>query len=123
MKERLMKLRNIFGLIFLVAVPGWAQTAAPNSAGVAMGHVHLYVRDLEVQKAFWKQLGGKVVIDEKQRARIDFPGIYINLRKDTSAGGSVGSVVNHFGFHVKNIDEWMPKWKAAGLQIDPGTGP
>src|SRR5262249_43366693 len=26
-------------------------------------------------------------------------------------------------FRVKNIDEWMPKWKAAGLQVDAGTGP
>ena len=37
--------------------------------------------------------------------------------------GTVGSSVNHFGFLVKSIQEWMPKWQAAGLKMEPVTGP
>jgi catechol 2,3-dioxygenase-like lactoylglutathione lyase family enzyme len=31
--------------------------------------------------------------------------------------------VNHFGFHVKNFDDSVARWKAAGLQIENGNNP
>jgi glucose/arabinose dehydrogenase len=40
--------------------PG-AQLAAPNSSGVAMGHLHYRVRDVEANKKFWVALGGEEV--------------------------------------------------------------
>jgi catechol 2,3-dioxygenase-like lactoylglutathione lyase family enzyme len=78
------------------------------------------VRDIEAQQRFWTQLGGTPVNNEKL-VMMQFPGIYIILRKQDSTGGSIGSVVNHFGLHVKNIDEWSPKWKAAGIKIVAGN--
>jgi catechol 2,3-dioxygenase-like lactoylglutathione lyase family enzyme len=102
-----------------VAVPAFGQLAAPNSAGVAAGHVHLNVSDMDVQQKFWTQLGGKIVNREKI-VMAQFPGIYVLLRKQDFNGGSVGSAVNHFGFYVKNFDESVAKWKALGMKWEDG---
>jgi catechol 2,3-dioxygenase-like lactoylglutathione lyase family enzyme len=44
-----------------MARPAAAQLAPPNAAGVAMGHLHYRVRDVEANKRFWMALGGKPV--------------------------------------------------------------
>jgi len=100
----------------------WAQLAAPNDAGVSMGHVHLVVQDLEAGKKFWTTLGGtpgKLGMNEMFK----FPGVLILLRKGDTSGGTVGSVVNHIGFHVPNTAEALAKWKAAGVNGEPGQNP
>lgn len=109
-------------LVILVAMPAFAQLAAPNSMGVAIGHIHLNVNDMGVQEKFWTDLGGKVVHREKL-VTVEIPGIYILLRKRDYKGGSVGSVVNHFGFYVRDFDQSVARWKAAGLNWEPGANP
>jgi len=99
-----------------------AQLAPPNSSGVTIAHFHLNATDIDAQKRFWTQLGGVPVNNEKLEM-VRFPGVYVVLRKQESTGGTVGSVVNHVGLHVKNMNDWMPKWKAAGLNIEPGNNP
>ena len=37
--------------------PTLAQIASPNEAGVAMGHLHYVVRDVEANTAFWVAAG------------------------------------------------------------------
>jgi catechol 2,3-dioxygenase-like lactoylglutathione lyase family enzyme len=54
---------------------------------------------------------------------IQFPGTFVMLRQAEPTAGTVGSTINHFGFLVKSIQEWMPKWQAAGLKMEPITGP
>ena len=107
--------------VFTVA-PLPAQLAAPSSFGDAIGHVHLNVRDVEAHQRFWTQVGGIPVNNEKL-VMMQFPGIYVVLRKQDPTDGSAGSVVNHFGLHVKNLDDWLPKWKAANLKIEAGNNP
>jgi catechol 2,3-dioxygenase-like lactoylglutathione lyase family enzyme len=106
----------------LFSLPLAAQLAGPNSAGVAIGHVHINAKDVDAQQKFLALVGGVPVNNEKL-VMMQFPGIYVVLRKQDSTGGTVGSVLNHFGFHVKNLDEWLPKWKAAGIPIEPGNNP
>ncbi len=36
-------------------------------------------------------------------------------------GGSVGSVINHVGFIVNNVEEQVAKWRAAGVPVLPGN--
>ena len=43
----------------LAVPPARAQIAAPNDVGVAMGHLHYVVRDIEANTAFWVALGGE----------------------------------------------------------------
>jgi len=105
-----------------IAVPSFAQLAYPNSIGAAIGHIHLNATDVEVQKKFWTDVGGKIVNREKL-VMVQFPGIYVLLRKQDYNGGSVGSVINHFGLYVKDFDQPVARWKAAGLNWEPGNNP
>src|SRR5947208_11716332 len=84
------------------AAPAAAELAAPNAAGAAIGHIHINAADVDAQVRFWTAVGGKIVQREKI-TMVEFPGIYILLRKQDYSGGSVGSAVNHFGFFVKDF--------------------
>src|SRR5437868_8895049 len=87
----------------LAAAPAFAQLAAPNASGAAIGHIHINASDVDAQSRFWTTVGGKVVQREKI-TMVQFPGIYVLLRKQDSTGGSVGSSINHFGFYVKDFE-------------------
>lgn len=117
-----MNARLLVPLTLLAASAAFGQLAEPNSAGAAIGHIHLNVSDMDAQERFWTEVGGKIVTREKI-VMAQFPGIYILLRKQNYTGGSVGSVVNHFGFYVKDFDGSVAKWKAAGLKWEPGNNP
>jgi catechol 2,3-dioxygenase-like lactoylglutathione lyase family enzyme len=109
-------------LAVVAAVPAFAQLASPNSAGAAIGHVHLNANDVEAQEKFWTLVGGPIVNREKI-VMVQFPGIYVLLRKQDYNGGSVGSTINHFGFYVKDFDSAVARWKAAGLKWEPVNNP
>ena len=88
--------------------------------GVAMGHLHLNVRDVQAEKKLWIALGGvpaNQLSANANREVVKFPGVLVAIAKqrEEPAGGSVGSVVDHVGFHVPNVQASMAKWKAAGL--------
>ncbi len=117
-----MNLRLLFGLALACAITAPAQLPAPNAEGVSMGHIHLTVRDLDANKNFFALLGGKTVSNGRLEL-IEFPGMYVMLRKGEPSGGSVGSTVNHFGFQVRNMKDWLPKWQAAGLKMEPIARP
>ena len=111
-------------MALVAALPGptFAQLAAPNASGTAIGHIHINASDVDAQSRFWASLRGKIVQREKI-TMAQFPGIYILLRKQDSTGGSVGSTINHFGFYVKDFDAEVARWKAAGLKWEPVTNP
>jgi catechol 2,3-dioxygenase-like lactoylglutathione lyase family enzyme len=117
------KLILVLGLAMLIPIrASWAQVAAPNSAGVSMGHVHFIVQDVEASKAFWTAMGG---IPEKLGPNdvFKFPGVLILLRKGDATAPSVGSVVGHIGFHVPDTTAALARWKAAGLKTEVGQNP
>lgn len=107
--------------LFAFATPALAQLAAPNANGVSMGHIHL-VGDIEAQKQFLVYLGG-VPMKNGTLDIVRFPGAFVNLRQGETNLGSVGSTVNHIGFNVKKISDWLPKWQAAGLNIETTARP
>ena len=119
-----MDTRFSLAMALVAALPGptFAQLAAPNASGTAIGHIHINASDVDAQSRFWASLGGKIVQREKI-TMAQFPGIYILLRKQDSTGGSVGSTINHFGFYVKDFDAEVARWKAAGLKWEPVTNP
>jgi catechol 2,3-dioxygenase-like lactoylglutathione lyase family enzyme len=107
---------------FLMPSVSRAQLAAPNDAGASMGHVHLFVQDVDAAKKFWMAVGGtpfKFGPNEGEK----FPGVLILVRKGEPTGGTVGTVINHIGFNVPNVPEALEKWKAAGLKTAPGQNP
>ena len=117
-----MKTQLLLALAVLTATPALAQLAAPNAAGAAIGHIHINAADVDAQSRFWTTVGGQIVQREKI-TMVQFPGIYILLRKQDSTGGSVGSTLNHFGFYVKDFAGSTAKWKAAGLDWQPANNP
>lgn len=101
----------------------YAQLAEPNHLGVRMGHVHLNVRDVDAHKQFWTtQLGGTIVKNGPLEL-IQFPGVFIMLRKAENPLPPAGSIVNHFGFTVKDMPTALAKWKAANIGIEPTENP
>ena len=119
MKTRFLVLAAALGLCSLAASPALAQLAAPNAAGVSLGHLHINASDVDAQVRFWTAVGGKIVQREKLTL-VQFPGVYVILRKQDPNGGTDGSSVNHIGFSVKDFDGSVAKWKAAGLTWEPG---
>ncbi|MEQ1884194.1 MAG: VOC family protein [Bryobacteraceae bacterium] len=117
-----MQFRRILFLAALAGAPAFAQLAPIRSdRGVTMGHLHLVVRDVDAAKKFWTDFGGKPV-KNNQLELIEFPNIYIMLRKGEPTGGSVGSSVNHVGFQARNSAEMVAKWNAAGIKTEKGNG-
>jgi catechol 2,3-dioxygenase-like lactoylglutathione lyase family enzyme len=103
------------GSIFLA--PARAQLAAPNEAGIRMGHVHLNVTNAEAyRKLFVDHFGASLV--EKGRLRgVKLPGMLIFLREQAPTGGSEGTVLDHFGFKVPSRAETVKRWREAGLEV------
>jgi catechol 2,3-dioxygenase-like lactoylglutathione lyase family enzyme len=106
----------------LTAGQAAAQPAPFNDAGVTMGHWHIISKDVEANKKIFVGMGGKLFMIGGNPFMM-FPGVYINLNlgQEKGEGGTQGSVVNHVGFIVNNVQEQVAKWKAAGVAVLPGT--
>jgi catechol 2,3-dioxygenase-like lactoylglutathione lyase family enzyme len=98
--------------LLLAGGPAFAQLATPNAAGVAMGHLHYSVKDLEANRQFWTMLGGRATkvggIDA-----VAFADVVVLLSRGDPAGGTDGSVVNHVAFRVPSL----ATVEAAGLKV------
>jgi catechol 2,3-dioxygenase-like lactoylglutathione lyase family enzyme len=108
--------------VLLLGAHTSAQLAAPNATGVAMGHLHFQVRDVDATRKFWVALGGRTVKVGAVDA-VKLPDVLVLLSQGGSSGGSDASVVNHVAFRVRTFAEV----EAAGftvqrLQQFPGVG-
>src|SRR5712691_4661667 len=123
-KEASVKAKVFVALLFaltLTAGTAAAQPAPFNQAGVTMGHWHIASKDVEANEKLFLAMGGKLFMPGGNPL-IMFPGVYINLNLVTEKGegGTVGSVVNHVGFIVDNVQQRVAQWKAAGVTVLPG---
>jgi catechol 2,3-dioxygenase-like lactoylglutathione lyase family enzyme len=113
----MQKLSRAFTLLVLlggVAVsPAAAQIAAPNDAGVALGHLHYVVRDVEANTAFWVALGGEAA-RVAETVVVTFPDVLVLLDEGESSGGTEGSILNHAAFRVQSLETVA----AAGLELE-----
>lgn len=116
------RILSVFLLTAAFAMPAAAQLAPPNAAGVSAGHIHLYVSDVAAQQKFWATMGGVPTANERLEM-IQFPGVFILLRRATTSGGTVGSIVNHLGFVWKDLPGAKAKWQAEGYKIEAGNDP
>src|ERR1700739_2653898 len=102
----------------LAAGSAAAQPAPFNDTGVTMGHWHLASSpaNVEANKKIFLAMGGKLFMPGGNPLMM-FPGLYINLNlgAGTQEGGTEGSVVNHVGFIVDNVQQRAAQWKAAGV--------
>jgi catechol 2,3-dioxygenase-like lactoylglutathione lyase family enzyme len=122
-----MTMKRLISALWLISAltagSASAQPYAPNAAGVTMGHWHLNSRDIEANKKIFLAMGGTDG-GPGPLQRVIFPGVMVILNLGAGAApataGTAGSVVNHVGFVVKNVQESVAKWKAAGVPVEPG---
>jgi len=106
------------GLVLSLAASAYAQLAPPNAAGISMGHVHLNVANVDVQKKLWVQHFGAVPLQKEGLAGVKLPGMLILFEQKTPTGSSVGTVMDHFGLKIRNLSEALERWRAAGYQVE-----
>ncbi len=117
--------KNLFATLLvastLTAGTAAAQPAPFNQLGLTMGHWHIVSKDVEANKKLFLAMGGKLYMPGGNPL-IMFPGLYINLNLGTEKGDgeTQGSVVNHVGFIVDNVQQRVAQWKAAGVTVLPG---
>ena len=118
--------KNVFValLVALTLAAGTTAAAQPapfNEIGLTMGHWHIISKDVEANKKLFLAMGGKLYMPGGNPL-IMFPGLYINLnlQSETGDGATVGSVINHVGFIVDNVQQRVAQWKAAGVTVLPG---
>jgi catechol 2,3-dioxygenase-like lactoylglutathione lyase family enzyme len=115
-----MKARLFVALAAFTVAPLPAQLAAPNADGISMGHIHLAVKDVEAHKQFWTTMMGGTLVKNGPLEMIQFPGVYILLRQAEPTGPPAGSIVNHFGFVVKDMPAMLAKWRTNKLPVEQG---
>ena len=113
---------SVFLLAAALTMPAAGQLAAPNAAGVSLGHIHLYVSEVPAQQKFWAMMGGVPVANQRLEM-IQFPGVFMLVRKAETKGGIAGSIVNHIGFVWKDLPAAMAKWQASGYKIEQNEDP
>ncbi len=118
-----MKTRLLIALAAVASTTAFAQLAAPNEAGVTMGHFHLYVKDVAAHQRFWTEMMGGVAVHNQKLEMIQFPGVMILLRQADPTGPPAGSIVNHFGFTFKDLPAAIAKWKANGIKVEQASNP
>ena len=119
-----MKIRMFAALLISSAMTvgfAAAQPAPYNESGVTMGHWHLISKDVEANKKLFLAMGAKMYMPGGAPL-MAFPGVYINLilGMEKGEGGTVGSVVNHVGFIVDDVQKRTAEWKAKGVAVLPG---
>ena len=113
-----MKLLLTAVALLTLVSPAYAQLAVPNEAGLTYGHVHLNVSDVELHKRLWVEHFGGVVTQKSTLVAVRLPGFLVALSAREPTGGSQGSVMDHIGFKVRNMDKFLAKWRAAGYSVD-----
>src|SRR5438128_9191114 len=124
MKLRLLSMiaRAVFLSVILNCISAFGQLAEPaNDLGVRLGHIHLVVKNVEAQTKFWTEMMGGAVVKNGPLTLIQFPGVFIMLRQGDPTAPPAGSIVDHFGFVLKDINAARAKWKAADIKYTIGA--
>jgi catechol 2,3-dioxygenase-like lactoylglutathione lyase family enzyme len=112
-----MRSTYVLALLTALIAPAYGQLASPNEAGVAMGHVHLNVKDIDVQKKFWTEQFGAVPLNKPALQGVKIPGMLMLFRQQASTGGSEGTMMDHFGVKVPSTPEALKRARAAGIKV------
>lgn len=112
-----MRALSSFLMLLLLAGTAQAQLAVPNEAGLTYGHVHLNVTDMELHKKLWVEHFGGTVVVKGTLTAVRMPNMMVVLTDRDPTGGSQGTVMDHFGFKVRNLAAFLAKWRAAGLPV------
>ena len=106
-------------LLFALATNVQAQLATPNSAGLTYGHVHLNVVDMDRHKEIWVDHFNGVVVEKGPLTAVRLPNMLVALTEQEQEPtlAMQETIMDHFGFKVRNMDTFLDKWRADGLEV------
>ena len=116
---RLLPTSTLVLVLAAAAPPAEAQLATPNANGITYGHVHLNVSDVEAHKKLWVDFFGGEVVQKGPATAVRLPNFLIALTEREPAGPMQGSVLDHFGFKVRDTAEFVRRWRDAGMEVGP----
>lgn len=112
----------LIGLVALVLVlPAQAEFAEPNDRGVAFGHMHLVVADLELHKRLWPKLFDAELVERQGYSAVRIADALIFFRDAEPTAPSVETAVDHFGLRVRDVKGVLAKWQDLGYDVDSQT--
>jgi catechol 2,3-dioxygenase-like lactoylglutathione lyase family enzyme len=106
-------------LIIFFSMASKAQLATPNESGLTYGLVHLNVTDIELHKGLWVEHFDGVVVQKGPLTTVQMPNMIITLSEQEVSAVSRDTVMDHFGFKVRSIDDFLAKWRTAGYDVGP----
>jgi catechol 2,3-dioxygenase-like lactoylglutathione lyase family enzyme len=107
----------------LASSPAFAQLAPQNKDGLTFAQVSLNVKDIEANKKIFVDVCEGTLVQKNGITAVKYPGMLLILNKADNPTPSMGNVMDHFGFKVKDTAAWSAKMKAAGLEVlAPFTG-
>ena len=81
-----MRLILTCSLTLALLTPAKGQLLPPNESGMTMGHVHLNVRNLDVQRKFWVEQFGATAVHRDGLSGVKLPGALILFREQEPTG-------------------------------------
>jgi catechol 2,3-dioxygenase-like lactoylglutathione lyase family enzyme len=111
--------QQLICLLLLATITLSAQLPAPNSSGVAMGHLHFLVSesDYDLSHKLWVEGLGARPAMVGPLAVLILPDTVIILKKAEPGAGTEKTSVNHLAFLVKDRVATEKRWTALGGQI------
>ena len=114
----------LWPLSLLYSTMVFAQLPPGNEKGVSMGHLHFRVKDTAVHKRLLVETLGAKILRAGPLEIYQLPGVHILLTQGTPSSGNSGTVLDHLGFKVQDLDGIKAKLAAAGATVqseNPGT--
>jgi len=115
-----MKRLAFSGLAIGFALTAHAQVLPFNEAGVTMGHHHLMVPDVDVQRKIWVDALGGEPSGNPPLLFVKFPGVFLILSNGEGTEGTHGSAIDHIAFNVRDLAGTRARLAAAGARISNG---
>lgn len=98
----------------LCAGPALGQLASPGEGGIVFGHVHLNVSDAEEHRRIWvEHFGGEPLAN----GAVKFPNMIVALTEARPAAPMRDTVMDHFGFKVRDMARFLERWRADGGEV------
>jgi len=94
----------------------FAQLASPNSIGLSYGHVHLNVSNIDEHTAIWQEYFNGELVQKGPLTAIKLPNMVIIFTERAPTMGSRDTLMDHFGVKVRDIEGFLARWQAAGLE-------
>jgi catechol 2,3-dioxygenase-like lactoylglutathione lyase family enzyme len=100
----------------IVAVGACAASGQAQTKTYPYDHIHLLVPDAAAASAWYeKNFGGTRITEAPDRIR--YGAVRLMFIRSTTAKPSTGSVIDHIGFSVADLDAKMKEFEAAGVKI------